>query len=259
MIKFFRDLIKYRELLLALLYKEIAVRYKQSVLGPVWAVLQPLALMLIFTAVRSFISIPSDGIPYPIFVYAALVPWTFFANTVTRSSPSIVANAAVIKKIYFPREVFPVAAALATGFDFLISAFIYLGLAAYYGIYPGSTLLFIPVLLFIQFIFAIGLGLITSILCGFRRDVVIGVPLILNFWMFLTPVIYPLSSVPERYLSIYLLNPMVGLIEGYRQVLLHNSLPELWMLSYSIIGALIALVIGLEIFSRLERRLADIL
>lgn len=258
MIKFFKDLIKYRELLLALLYKEIAVRYKQSILGPAWALLQPLALMLIFTAVRSFISIPSDGIPYPIFAYAALMPWTFFANTVTHASPSIVANAAVIKKIYFPREVFPVAAAMATGFDFLISAPIYLGLMIYYGIYPGLTLLFIPVLLFIQLTFAIGLGLITSILGGFRRDIIIGVPLIMNLWMFLTPVIYPLSSVPERYLSIYLLNPMAGLIEGYRQILLFNKLPEFWMLSYSIIGAAVALMVGIAIFRKLERKLADI-
>lgn len=259
MIKFLKDLFKFRELLLALLYKEIAVRYKQSILGPAWAVFQPLALMLIFTAVRSFINIPSDGIPYPIFAYAALMPWTFFSNTITYATPSIVTNAAVIKKIYFPREVFPVAAAMATGFDFLISAVIYLGLMVYYGIYPGLTLLFIPILLLIQFAFAIGLGLITSILGGFRRDVVIGVPLIMNFWMFLTPVIYPLSSVPERYRALYLLNPMAGLIEGYRQILLYNKLPEFWMLSYSIIGAVVALMVGITIFRKLERKLADII
>ena len=258
MLRICRGIFKYRELLFTLVWKEIAVRYKQSILGPAWALIQPVAFMAVFMAVRVFLTIPSDGVPYPLFAFAGLLPWTFFSNAVTHAAPSIVLNGPVIKKIYFPREVFPLSAALATFFDFVLAGALYLLLMFYYGIYPGLTILFLPVLVLLQFTLAVGLGMLFAILSSYRRDIVVGAPLLMMFWMYLSPVFYPVSSVPATLLGIYFLNPMAGIIQGYRAVLLHQSLPSLSALLYAAAGSVVILQVGVTIFRRLEKTLADV-
>jgi lipopolysaccharide transport system permease protein len=258
MLKLFKDTYEYRELIFTLVQKEIAVRYKQSLLGPCWALIQPLAFMAIFMAVRIFLSIPSDGVPYPIFVFAGLLPWTFFSNSVTYAAPSIVLNGSVIKKIYFPREVFPLSVSLATFFDFAIAGVIYLIMMFYYGIYPGPSIWLLPVLVLFQFLLALGLALVFSIMGGYRRDFIMGAPLLMMFWMYLSPVFYPVSSVPQKFLHLYFLNPMAGIIQGYRSILLNQDFPSLLPLACSILTSLIILQIGAVVFRRLAMTLADV-
>jgi lipopolysaccharide transport system permease protein len=198
--------------------------------------------MAIFMAVRIFLTIPSDGVPYPVFVFAGLLPWTFFSNSVTQAAPSIVLNGPVIKKIYFPREILPLS----------------LALMVYYGIYPGLSILLLPMLILLQILLATGLALVFAVLGGYRRDLVMGVPLLMMFWMYLSPVFYPVSSVPEKFLHLYFLNPMAGIIQGYRSILLHQSFPSLLGLSYALVGSLAVLQIGAMVFRRLSEELADV-
>jgi lipopolysaccharide transport system permease protein len=214
--------------------------------------------MAIFMAVRIFLTIPSDGVPYPVFVFAGLLPWTFFSNSVTQAAPSIVLNGPVIKKIYFPREILPLSVSWATCFDFVVAGIIYLALMVYYGIYPGLSILLLPMLILLQILLATGLALVFAVLGGYRRDLVMGVPLLMMFWMYLSPVFYPVSSVPEKFLHLYFLNPMAGIIQGYRSILLHQSFPSLLGLSYALVGSLAVLQIGAMVFRRLSEELADV-
>ena len=249
---------RYRELLWTLAWRELLSRYKQSFLGPVWALLQPLSLMLIFTAVSSFIAIPSDGIPYPLFSYAALLPWTMITNALAMATPSIVGNAAIVKKIDFPREILPIAAVLVSLVDFAMAFVVLLGLALYYGFFPGWTMLLVPLLLALELAFTIGIALITSALGTFKRDIVFAAVFLLQLWMYASPVIYPLSAVPERWREVYLMNPMAGLISAFRDVMVHQRVPDAALLVPTAIGAVTALVVGAAIFKRLERYYADV-
>lgn len=258
MVKLCKDIYEYRELIFTLVRKEIAVRYKQSLLGPAWVLIQPLAFMAIFMAVKVFLTIPSDGVPYPIFAFAGLLPWIFFSNSVTYAAPSIVLNGPVIKKIYFPREVFPLSVSLATFVDFVVAGVIYLVLMFYFGIFPGPSICLIPLLILLQFILSVGLALIFSILGGYRRDLIMGAPLLMMFWMYLSPVFYPVSSVPQEFLYLYYLNPMAGIIQCYRSILLAQSFPPLLPLTYSLVASLIILQIGTMVFRKLGMTLADV-
>ena len=217
---------RYRELLLAEVVSEILARYKQSLMGPMWALFQPLVLMVIFTLVRSLVGIESDGIPYPTFVYAALVPWAFFANSITYGTPKIVQRRSLILKVYFPREILPITGVLTALVDFGLAFPILIGLMVYYQVGPGVAILLFPVLLLIQMTLVLGIVFVLSPLAVYRRDITIAAPLIVQFWMFLCPVVYPLSAVPGQYQILYLLNPMAGLVEAWRQILIVGELPE---------------------------------
>lgn len=249
---------RYRELLWMLAWRELLSRYKQSFLGPAWALLQPLSLMLIFTVVSTFITIPSDGVPYPLFCFAALLPWTMFTNALSLATPSIVQNAAIVKKIDFPREILPIAAVLVSLVDFAMAFLVLLGMSFYYERPPGLAVLVIPALLVLQLAFTIGIALITSALGTFRRDIVFAAVFLLQIWMYASPVIYPLSAVPTEWRSVYLLNPMAGLISSFRDVMVHQRVPEPSVLVPAAVGAVVALALGGAIFKRLERYYADV-
>lgn len=259
MIQLFRNLISYRQLLFSLVRWQIAARYRQSLLGPLWAILQPVILMGLFTAISSFVKIPSDGIPYPIFSYAALLPWTFFSNCVVFSTPTMVANAAILRKIYFPREVFPAAAILTTLFDFGMASIVFIALMIIYHINPTITIILVPLLLFIQMILALSIGLIASALGVFRRDIIVAMPFVMQFWMYASPVIYPLSSVPERYKTLYMANPMVGIIESFRSVIILGKWPQWQTIVFPALFSILVLNLTYFIFKKLEKHFADII
>lgn len=253
-----RNLYTYRDLIESLAYREITGRYRQSFLGPGWAIIQPVALMLLFSGLRSFIEIPSDGFPYPIFAFTALLPWTLFTNSVVFSVSSVVQNGNIIRKIYFPREVFPTVTVLVTLFDFFIAFGILLILILLYRIPLHITMLLLPFLVLIQLVLALGVAYAVSALAVFRRDVVFGTPFVMQFWMYASPVIYPTSAVPERFRWLYNLNPMAGLIEAYRSVILRGELPNLTTLFIATTASALALVFGYWLFKSLEMRFADV-
>ena len=253
------NVIRQRELLYFLIVKELKARYKQSMLGPAWAILQPLLLMTIFTMMQKFIRIPSDNIPYPVFAYTALLPWTYFSNGITYSVNSIVSHAGVVKKIYFSRELFPIASIATSFFDFLMASIVFVGLLVYYRIEPSFALLYIPVLILVQTHLAIGIGLVVSALTVFLRDLRFGAAFIMQIWMFATPIIYALTSVPVRWKYVYYLNPMVGVIDGYRRVILQHNPPNILSLAISFGVSVVILYGGYFFFKRLEARFADVI
>lgn len=258
MLKLVRNLWTYRELTLSLARRELIARYKQSLLGPAWALLQPLALMLIFTFVNTFVKLPSDGWPYPVFAYSALLPWTMFQNGVMLATPSVILNAGLIKKIYFPREVLPVSATLVSLFDFMMAFLVLIGLMIYYHVAPGRQLVFLPALVLAQFVFSLGIGFLTSAIGTFKRDMVFATFFMLQIWMYASPVIYPLDSVPEKYRTLYLLNPMAGILTGFRATLLSNYPMNWFALSVGVVGSVLTLVVGFTVFKALERWYADV-
>lgn len=246
-------------LLKALVVRDVTSRYRRSSLGMWWAFLQPLILMVLFNMLRGFVNIPSDGLPYILFSYAALVPWTFFTNAVAACGPSITANAEVIKKIALPREVFPLAAVCATLFDFAMSAVLLAGLMVWYKVQIGIALLWVPVLVVLMTAVAFGVGILLAGLGTFRKDFIFATPFLTQAWLFITPVIYPLSTVPEQWRSLYMLNPMVGVVEGFRNVLLKASAPPTEALCWSAITTVILLCISWPLFRRLSGYFADVL
>jgi lipopolysaccharide transport system permease protein len=246
-------------LLRALVMRDVTSRYRRSSLGMWWAFLQPLILMLLFNMLRGFVNIPSDGVPYVLFSYAALVPWTFFANSLSACGPSIITNAEVIKKIALPREVFPLAAVSTALFDFAMSAIVLAALMAWFRVAVGMALFWLPVLITVMTAAAFAIGLLLAGLGTFRRDFTFATPFVTQAWLFVTPVIYPISTVPEQWRSIYMLNPMVGIIEGFRQVLLKNTAPPLEPLAASVIMTVILLAVCWPIFRRLSAYFADVL
>jgi lipopolysaccharide transport system permease protein len=245
-------------LLQAMIYRDIVRRYRRSMLGPLWAILQPLFLMVVFSLLRGAVNISSDGLPYILFSYAGLVPWTFFSNAVTYCGPSILMNGNIIKKIALPREVFPLAAVVTALFDFMMAALVMAGMMVYYRVPVGWSLLWVPALCLCTSLLAFGIGMVLSALGAFKRDFVIAAPFLMQIWLFATPVIYPLSSVPDGWRALYLLNPMVGIIEGFRSVLLRAEAPALGPLGWSILMTLLVLVLTWPIFRWLSRYLADV-
>lgn len=251
-------LVAHHELLRTWVEREIKVRYSQSLLGMAWAILQPLALMLIFSFVFSRLAgIPSDGVPYPIFAYVGLLPWTFFASSVGFAVPSLVGQMNLVTKTYFPREILPLATVLATLADFAIAALLLLLLLGFYRIPIGWPILALPLILLAQVVLTFGLVLIGSALNVFFRDIRFVVPLALQVWMYLSPVIYPSSLVPADWQAVYRLNPMVGIIESYRRVFVFAAWPDWPLLLGSLLAGLTLMVAGYVFFKRVEMRFAD--
>jgi lipopolysaccharide transport system permease protein len=254
------ELWEYRELLYFLAWRDIKIRYKQTALGLAWAVLQPFLTMLIFSVFLGKLArVPSDNMPYPLFTFAALVPWTFFANGLTQSSNSLVGSANLIKKVYFPRLVVPISVVLGGLPDFALSFLVLLGMMAYYRIYPQLIiLLWLPLLLLLALVTALGVGLWLSALNVKYRDVRYIVTFLTQLWMFATPVLYPASLLAGRWRLVYSLNPMVGVVEGFRWALLRTETAPGMSIIISAGMALLILVTGTFYFRRMEKTFADI-
>ncbi len=249
----------YRELLYFLIWRDIKVRYKQTVIGAGWAICQPLMTMVIFTIVfGNFAKIPSDGLPYPIFAYTALLPWNFFAQALGRSGISLVGSANLITKVYFPRLIIPIAAAVASIVDFAIAFVILLGMMIWFGIAPTWGMLALPLFLLLTLVTALSVGLWLSALNVRYRDVGYIIPFLTQFWMYASPVVYPVSLVPEKWRLLYSLNPMAGVIEGFRWALLGKGTPDFGVIAVSG-GVVMALLLGgIVYFGRTEQTFADI-
>lgn len=253
------ELWEYRELLYFLVWRDIKVRYKQTALGAAWAVVQPLFMMLVFSLFFGFLArVPSDGIPYPVFAFCALLPWQLFANALTEASNSLVGNQNLITKVYFARLVIPIAAVLSGVVDFLIAFFILIGMMLYYRIVPGWPILTLPAFILLAILTALAVGLWLSALNVQYRDVRYTMNFLVQFWLFATPVAYPSSLVPERWRVLYGINPMAGVVEGFRWALLGKSAPPSAMLLVSALVVLLLLVGGLYYFRRMEQEFADI-
>jgi lipopolysaccharide transport system permease protein len=255
-----RELWRHRELLWLLTLREIKVRYKQTALGVAWAVLQPLSLMVVFTVFFSwFARIESDGIPYPLFSYAALLPWTFFSTSLSFAIPSLIANSNIITKIYFPREVIPLSAVMAALLDFLIASGAFVLLLIAYRMPPSWNLIFIVPIVAIQLLFTVGVSLLLSAFTVLYRDVRHTLPLVIQIWMFVTPILYPASVVPERWRAWYFsLNPMAAIIDGYRRAILQHQPPQLDYLLLAAVVSCLLVWAGYKYFKHLEREFADI-
>jgi lipopolysaccharide transport system permease protein len=255
-----KTLWEYRELLYFLAWRDIKVRYKQTALGVAWAILQPLLAMLAFTlAFGYFGKMPSEGSPYPIFALAALLPWQLFSNALAASSSSLLVNGRVIAKIYFPRLFLPLAAVAVSLIDLLCSLVVFLGMMIYYQVAPGIAILTLPFFVMLALITALAGGLWLGTLMVQFRDVQIVVPFLLQFWLLLTPVAYPTSLVPEQWRFIYGLNPMVGVVDGFRWALLGQTPPSWEALIASCFVAVTLFLGGLVYFKKLEYNIVDML
>jgi len=252
-----RGLWAYRELLYFLTWRDIKVRYKQTLIGATWAILQPLFTMLVFTIFFGIlIGVPSDGVPYPLFAYAGLLPWTFFANAVTNSSNSLIVNSNLISKVYFPRIMIPAAAVAAGLMDLVIASVILIGLAFYYRVTLTWGILLLPFFVLLTTLLALGLGICVSALNVKYRDVRHALPFILQSWMFMTPIIYPASIVPAQFRWALALNPMTGIVEGFRAALYGGSLNPM-AIAISVALTFLLLIGGAYVFKRIERVVVD--
>jgi lipopolysaccharide transport system permease protein len=250
---------QHRELLYFLVWRDLKVRYKQTAIGAAWALLQPLMTMLIFTVIFGHLAkIPSDGLPYPIFAYTALLPWTYFAGALNRSCTSVVAEANLISKVYFPRALLPLAGTLSGVVDFAIAFVLLLGLMTWYGIMPTWGLVVLPLFLLLALIMALAVGLWCSALNVRYRDVALTIPFLTQCWMYASPVAYPASLVPKNWRFFYSLNPMAGVVEGFRWALLGKQGPDLVVMAVSTVVVALLLVSGLVFFKHMERTFADI-
>jgi lipopolysaccharide transport system permease protein len=255
-----RELWEYRELLYFLTWRDIKVRYKQTVLGGTWAVIQPLFTMVVFSLFFGRLAgIPSDGLPYPIFSYAALVPWTFFASGLSHSAESLVGNSRMITRVYFPRLALPIGTVLAGLVDFGIAFGVLLLLMGFYGIAPTINVLWMPLFVLMTLVTALGVGLWLSALNAKYRDIRYTMPFIIQAWLFLTPVAYPSSLLAEPWRTLYGLNPMVGVVEGFRWGLLGTDTAPDTMGIVSAFSAVLVLVGGAFYFRKLESTFADVI
>jgi lipopolysaccharide transport system permease protein len=253
------ELWEYRELLYFLVWRDIKVRYKQTALGATWAILQPVMTMMVFSVFFGRLAkLPSDGIPYPVFVFAALLPWQLFAYALSESANSLVVSQNLIKKVYFPRLVVPIASVLAGLVDFAISFVVLLGLMAYYGIRPTPAVAVLPLFVMFAVAAALSVGLWLSALNVQFRDVRYTIPFLTQFWMFATPVAYPSSLVPEKWRTLFGLNPMAGVVEGFRWALLGKAKSPGPLLFVSIAVVVVLLIGGLIYFRRMESTFADV-
>lgn len=254
-----RELWAYRELLYFLAWRDVKLRYKQTVLGAAWAIIQPFFTMVVFSLFfGNLANIPSDGIPYPLFSFAALVPWTFFANALNASANSLVGGAQLIKKVYFPRLVVPIASVLAGVVDFALAFIVLIGMMLYFGVIPTVNVLWLPYLLLLALTTSLGVGLWLSAMNVQFRDIRYVVPFLTQIWMYATPIVYPSSLIPETWRALYGINPMVGVIEGFRWALLGTNTPPGPILLVSSLAAAALLVSGAFYFRRMERTFADV-
>ncbi len=250
----------YRDLLVLWTGREVRVRYKQSALGIAWAVIQPLVLTVVFTLVFSrLMQVDTGGVPYPVFAYSALVPWTFFATSLAFAIPSLVNNLNLVGKIYFPREILPLASIGAALLDFAMSGLVFVGMMFVYQIPLTLNVLWVIPLLFIQIILTVGVTLIGAALIVFFRDVRFVIPLLTQVWMYASPVIYPATMIPAQWQTLYFLNPMAGIIAGYRSALVLGETPNLFALLLATIVSVVLLLIGYATFKRSEPLFADLI
>jgi len=255
----FHELWEYRELLYFLIWRDVKVRYKQTALGATWAVIQPFFMMVVFSLFFGRLAgVPSDGIPYPVFTFCALIPWQLFANALTESSNSLVGNQNLITKVYFPRLVVPISAVLGGLVDFAIAFLILIGMMLYYGIVPGIAVVALPGFILLAVSTALGVGLWLSALNVQYRDVRYTINFLVQFWLFATPVAYPSSIIPAKWRVLYGLNPMAGVVEGFRWALLGKSSSPGAMLWVSVTVVAVVLFGGLYYFRRMEQQFADI-
>ena len=253
------ELWEYRELLFFLVWRDIKVRYKQTILGASWAIIQPFFSMVIFSLFFGKLAkVPSDGLPYPIFSYAALVPWTFFANALTQSSNSLVLNANVIKKIYFPRLALPIATVLSGVIDFVLAFSVLLAMIFFYGLVPTVNVFWLPFFLLLALITSLGVGFWLSAMNVQFRDVRYTVPFLTQAWLFATPIAYPSSLLSEPWRTLYGLNPMTGVVEGFRWALLGADTAPGPIVIVSSLAALALLASGAFYFRRMEKTFADV-
>lgn len=254
-----RDLWEYRELFFFLVWRDIKVRYKQTLLGAAWAIIQPVTTMVVFSIFFGRLAgISSDGYPYPVFSYAGLLPWQLFATGLATAANSLIASSSMVRKVYFPRIALPVSGVLASLVDFAIAFVVLIGLMAWYGIAPTLATLLLPLFLLQALITALGVGLWLSALSARFRDVRHALPFMVQFWLFATPVVYPSSLLSEPWRTLYGLNPMVGVVEGFRWALL-GSAPPGGMIFFSAAVSLLALLTGLIYFQSVERQFADVI
>jgi len=254
-----RDLWEYRELLYFLTWRDIKVRYKQTILGAAWAIIQPFFTMVVFSLFFGRLAhVPSDGVPYPIFSYAALVPWTFFAYGLSQASNSLVSSADLIKKVYFPRLSIPIATVLSGIVDFVLAFVVLLGMMLFYGIVPTVNMIWLPLFLLLALTTSLGVGLWLSAMNVQFRDVRYTVPFLTQFWLFATPIAYPSSLLSEPWRTLYGINPMVGVVEGFRWALLGTDTAPGPIASVSALTALALLVSGTFYFRRMEKTFADV-
>ncbi|HHJ81118.1 MAG TPA: ABC transporter permease [Candidatus Tenderia electrophaga] len=267
-----KNLYTYRELILVLAWKNIAVRYKQAYMGLAWAVLKPLMLMLIFTLVKSFVGIDSGDIPYPVLVFAALMPWIFFQESASEGVGSVVAHTALIKKIYFPREIFPLVAMTTKLLELGISFIILAGLMAWYGMVPSATILWVPVIIAYTMLAALTISLFGAAVNVYYRDMATALPVVLSLFMYASPVIYPLSLVKQKLLveqaagdwsstlyTLYMLNPLAGIIDAFQGALFRAESPDISTLLPGMIAILILLPLSYLYFKRAEAYFADVI
>jgi lipopolysaccharide transport system permease protein len=253
------DLWAYRDLLYFLTWRDIKVRYKQTILGAAWAIIQPFFTMVVFSVFFGRLAkMPSDAVPYPVFSYAALVPWTFFANALSNSTSSLVDSANLLRKVYFPRLVIPVSAVLAGVIDFGLAFVVLLGMILFYGITPTRAVVWLPLLLLLALVASLGAGLWLTAMNVQFRDVRYAVPFLIQAWLFATPIAYPSSLLNEPWRTLYGINPMAGVVEGFRWALLGTDTAPGPMIGVSAVVALGLLVSGAYYFRRMERSFADV-
>jgi lipopolysaccharide transport system permease protein len=254
-----REVWQFRDLLWFLTLREIKVRYKQTVLGAAWAVIQPFFTMVVFAVFLGHLArVPSDGLPYPVFAFCALLPWQLFASALSGSANSLVGNQHLLTKVYFPRLIIPLASVGSCLVDFFVSFFILLLLMAWYGIVPGPAVVSLPLFLALAVAAALAIGLWVSVLTVNYRDVRYTIPFVIQLWLFATPVAYPSSLVPERWRGLYGLNPMAGVVEGFRWALLGSPAPSAAMMAASALATALLLLGGALYFRRGESTFADV-
>jgi lipopolysaccharide transport system permease protein len=254
-----KELWHYRELLYFLIWRDVKVRYKQTAIGAAWAIIQPLMTMIIFTMVfGKFANMPSDGLPYPIFTFAALLPWTYFSKALSQSVSSVVADANLITKVYFPRLLLPLAAVVGGLIDFAIAFVFLLGMMAWYGLAAHSGILLLPFFVLLTMLTALSVSVWLSVINVRYRDVGQAIPFLVQIWLFASPVAYPASVVPENWRSLYYLNPLAGIIEGFRWALLGSQNPPIVSLLSTTAVVLALLYGGIVFFKRMEKTFADV-
>jgi lipopolysaccharide transport system permease protein len=252
------ELWHFRELFVTLVWRDIAVRYKQTFIGAAWAILQPFSLMVVMTLVfGKFANLPSDGKPYPIFNYSGMLPWTMFATALALSSTSVVSNRNLVTKIYFPRIILPGAAVLVPLVDFALAFTVLAGMWVFFGIYPGAAIVLLPLFMLLALLTALGVGLWLSALNVRYRDVPFVVPFLIQIWFWLSPVAYSTRTLPEHYQWIFSLNPMTGVLEGFRWALLDTAPPDAAQLGVSVVAAVVFALTGAAFFRATEPRVAD--
>lgn len=254
------ELWSFREILYFLIWRDLKVRYRQTLIGAAWVLLQPLALLAVIVVVFGFfVDIPSEGVPYPVFVYTALIPWTLFAQSMTSSSQSLIANSALISKIYFPRLLLPIGTAGSFLVDFVIGMALLAAMMAIYGTQPDAAALLLPLFTVLALVTALGVGTLMSAINVRHRDVQAIMPLLLQLWLFASPVAYPITLIPEQFRTLYGLNPMATVISGFRWGLLGTPPPPVGMAAASVTMCTLLAVIGISIFRRTERTFADVI